>query len=555
MSGLLEQIGFKKRTHVGISLSANNFVELVCIDKNTKSVVKYASGNIKYNNAIREIIDYDEFTEVLEGLFEEAGLDPQECAVTLNLPNVHFGITTMDNESEEPFIIENLQSEIEDLYIFKRNEPEIRHCNFDSKKGRGQKNVLFSAVQTKVIVKLIEIFDSLQCELVKIDTSYSSLLKAIQFCDRFSKYVQKEEKTAILLITANSCSTFYLEGNVVNDLFEEPLAVKSFSSEEVYSTISKIAANTISKNSPQSLLIISETDEVNSELLASRLEFSGEIDCINKNLNTNDQFIEVSGIGSDIDANMISYMTIESVGAAASSYDDYPLDLNFLPDERIGKNVVSVGPYEVELKNLATACILTGIIVGLLIGLGGKLILDSLTNSLSEDASSSKRKVKVFKERINKSEKSKDKSIFPVLKQIIDNNTAVLDTYNALSTSIPDEVYIKKFVTTSEGGIGIIGEAETSEQVSAFLKGLKETKGDLSLMKISLNTPEDPVPAKIQDGFTFEIKTKDHDVYLYDDYEPVEMEQQVPAPNNNRQQNNKKNSGNKRSMTPPPPII
>ena len=555
MSGLLEQIGFKKRTHVGISLSANNFVELVCIDKNTKSVVKYASGNIKYNNAIREIIDYDEFTEVLEGLFEEAGLDPQECAVTLNLPNVHFGITTMDNESEEPFIIENLQSEIEDLYIFKRNEPEIRHCNFDSKKGRGQKNVLFSAVQTKVIVKLIEIFDSLQCEIVKIDTSYSSLLKAIQFCDRFSKYVQKEEKTAILLITANSCSTFYLEGNVVNDLFEEPLAVKSFSSEEVYSTISKIAANTISKNSPQSLLIISETDEVNSELLASRLEFSGEIDCINKNLNTNDQFIEVSGIGSDIDANMISYMTIESVGAAASSYDDYPLDLNFLPDERIGKNVVSVGPYEVELKNLATACILTGIIVGLLFGLGGKLVLDSLTNSLSEDASSSKRKVKVFKERINKSEKSKDKSIFPVLKQIIDNNTAVLDTYNALSTSIPDEVYIKKFVTTSEGGIGIIGEAETSEQVSAFLKGLKETKSDLSLMKISLNTPEDPVPAKIKDGFTFEIKTKDHDVYLYDDYEPVEMEQQAPAPNNNRQQNNKKNSGNQRSMTPPPPII
>ena len=73
-------------------------------------------------------------------------------------------------------------------------------------------------------------------------------------------------------------------------------------------------------------------------------------------------------------------------------------------------------------------------------------------------------------------------------------------------------------------------------------------------MKISLNTPEDPVPAKIKNGFTFEIKTKDHDVYLYDDYEPVEMEQQTSA-QNNHQQNNKKNSGNKRSMTPPPPII
>ena len=64
MSGLVEQLGFKKKIHVGVSLSANNFIELVCIDEKTKSVIKYASGNIKYNNAIREIIDYDEFSEV-----------------------------------------------------------------------------------------------------------------------------------------------------------------------------------------------------------------------------------------------------------------------------------------------------------------------------------------------------------------------------------------------------------------------------------------------------------------------------------------------------------
>ena len=196
MSGLVENLGFKKKTHIGISLSANNFIELVCIDDKTKSVVKYSSGNIKYNNAIREIIDYDEFTEVLEGLFDEAGLDPAQCAVTLNLPNVHFGITAMDNESEEPFVIENLQSEIEDLYIFKRNEPEIRYQKFDSKKGRSQKNVVFGAMQTKVIVKLIEIFEGLNCELVRIDTSYSSLLKAIQYCDRFNKYIGRDEKTS-----------------------------------------------------------------------------------------------------------------------------------------------------------------------------------------------------------------------------------------------------------------------------------------------------------------------------------------------------------------------
>ncbi len=560
MSGLVENLGFKKKTHVGVSLSANNFIELVCVDDKTKSVVKYASGNIKYNNAIREIIDYDEFTEVLEGLFDEAGLDPSQCAVTLNLPNVHFGITAMDNESEEPFVIENLQSEIEDLYIFKRNEPEIRYQKFDSKKGRSQKNVVFSAMQTKVIVKLIEIFESLNCDLVRIDTSYSSLLKAIQYCDRFKKYVGRDEKTSVLLITPNSCCNFYLEGNIILDLFEEPLAVKSFSTEEVYSTISKIATNTISKNSPQTLLIISETDEVNAELLASRLEFTGEIDCINKSVNANDNFIDIAETG-DIDANMISYMTIEAVGSGVSNFDDYPLDLNFLPDEKIGKNIVGVGGYEVGLERLAVVIIVIALLIGALIGFAAKSTLGNATTGISEEAAQNRGQVNVFKERIKKNEKRQNKNVFPVLKQIVENNTAVMNTYIALSTEIPESVYIKKFVANGEGGIGIIGEAKTSEEVTAFLKGLKEHKADLSLIKLSVNTEHDAVPGKIKDGFTFEIKTTDHEVYMLDDNfevgSQVPLPQEIaPAPQKNARDSRgaRKNNRNN-SMTPPPPVI
>ena len=282
MSNLLETLGFKKRTHVGISLSSNNFIELVCVDKSTKTISKYASGNIKYNNAIREIIDYDEFTEVLEGLFNEAGLNPAECAVTLNLPNVHFGITSLESESDTTYIVDNLQSEIEDLYIFKRNEPIISYTKLDNNKGRKQKNIAYSAIQAKVISKLLEIFDNLNCEVVRIDTSYSSLLKTIKFFERFNNLIQKEEKTTILLITPNSCCSFYMEGDILTDYTEEPLAVKSFSTEEVYSTISKIGLNAIDKNKPQSLLVISETDEVNAETLAANLNFNGEIDFINR---------------------------------------------------------------------------------------------------------------------------------------------------------------------------------------------------------------------------------------------------------------------------------
>lgn len=562
MNDLLEKLGFKKRIHVGISLSANNFIELVCVDKNTKSIVRYASGNIKYNNAIREIIDYDEFTEVVEGLFEEAGLNPEECSITLNLPNVHFGITSLENTSETPYIIENLQGEIEDLYIFKRNEPAISYSVLTPALGSSQQNIVYSAIQTKVIGRLIEIFDTMQADLVRIDNSYSSLLKAIQFCDRFNKHVQKEERTAILLITPNSCCTFYMNGNNIVDCFEEPIAVKSFSTEEVYSTISKIASNTISKNNPQSLLIISETDEVNSELLASRLDFKGEVDCINKSINANEQFIEVTGVGGEIDANMISYLTIEAVGAAVADYDDYPLNINFMPAERINPNIIEVGGYEVDLYRFIIVLILCSVIFAIIIGSGIRLFLQGQIDSIQNSNRGTQDQIQVFKKRIDDNSALGKKNVFPILKKIIDNNTSIYTVYQLLSTEIPDNVYIKKFVTNPEGGIGILGEAKSSDLVDNFVKGLREKNPDLMVSKLSINSSDNIIPSKIENGFTFEIKTSSIDVSLneQEDLIKANIENTISNINNmplretRRQQKRIKNSSSNQ-LTPPPPVI
>ncbi len=540
---MLEKLGFKKRTHVGISLSANNFIELVCIDKQSKTVVGYSSGNIKYNNAIREIIDYDEFKEVVEGLFEDAGLSPQNCAVTLNLPNVHFGIAPMENDSSPMYIVDNIRDEIEELYIFKRNEPTISYSVLDSA-GRSQKNVVFGAVQTTAIGKIIEIFESLEAELVRIDTSYSSMLKAIQFCDKFKQYTQRGEKTSILLVTPNSCCSFYLNGSALVDCIEEPLAVKSFSAEEVYSAISKIATNAISKNSSDSLIIISETDEVNAELLAQRVNFQGSIECLNKSLNQSDEFIEVSGIGSNIDSNMISYMTVEAVGAACADYDEYPLNLNFLPSEMINENMVQVGDMEIDFTRFAILSLVSGIVVGLII-----VALVSFAIKAQKDAIDSKNteyrgQIEVFDRRINDNKASTGKTVFPVLSKILENNKSIVGVYTGLSTEIPETIYIKKFVTNSHGGIGILGEATTSESVQDFVKGLREKNSDLMLSKLSVNSKADLVPAKIPNGFTFEIKTSTTDVSL--DYD----EDFLPSAIN---QMTSQRGGSRRNQLAPPP--
>ena len=544
---MLENLGFRKRTHVGISLSANNFIELVCIDKVRKTVVKYSSGNIKYNNAIREIIDFDEFTETLEGLFEDAGLNPSDCAVTLNLPNVHFGITPLEGGGDPSFVLDNLRDDIEELYIFKRNEPTIA-CSILESATRGEKNVVFGAVQTKVVGRLVEIFESLECELVRIDTSYSSMLKAIQFCDKFNQYTQKGSRTSILLVTPNSCCAFHLNGVNLVDCIEEPLAVKSFSVEEVYSAISKIATSAISKNGADTLLIISETDEVNAEILAQRIEFSGTIDCLNKSLNQNDEFIEVDGLGSNIDANMITYMTIEAVGAACADYDSYPLDLNFLPPELIKANQVNVGDMEVDFVHfivlvLCGALLIAAIVIGIIYA-----VVNAQKGAIDDKNTTYRGQIEVFDRRIKENSAVSNKTVFPVLSKVLENNKSTVGVYTGLSTEIPDTIYIKKFVTNAQGGIGILGEATTSEAVYDFLNGLKAKNPDLMVSRISINSQADLVPAKIPNGFTFEIKTSSIDVSL--DYDADILQSVNPMTMTTR------GVGRRSQMAPPPsPVI
>lgn len=519
---MIEKLGFKKRTHVGISLSSSNFIELVCIDKETKSVIKYATGNVKYNNAIKEIIDFEEFSEVVSSLFDDADLNPSDCAVTLNIPNVHFDITALENETEDTYIRESLLSDIEDLYIFKKNEPQIEYIELNANQNRTQKVIAYSAIQTKILNRIIEVFDNIGADLVRIETSYTSMLKAIEYTDRFQEYVQPEERTTILLITSSSCSTFYLNGNNLVNYNEEPLAIKSFSPEEVYMTIAKIAENTIKENLPKSLLILSETDDVNAELLSQKIEFSGQMEYINNSLNLNDSIIDIVTEGLDIDSNNIdsnnaSYITIEAVGAAVADFGSFPMDINFLPPERVNNNIVQVGPYEVDFYRFLVVLLGGSLLLAFIIGILIRFVLDTQINSLDTDRIRSNNEVKVFRETIEKNENASQNDILPKLTEILDNNKKLVEIYASLSVDIPESIYIKRFVTGENGGIGILGEAKTSESVEKFVNRLREKNNLLMLSRLQVNTKYDPVPAKIPNGFTFEIKTNGKDVSLSDD--------------------------------------
>ena len=234
----------------------------------------------------------------------------------------------------------------------------------------------------------------------------------------------------------------------------------------------------------------------------------------------------------------------------------YPLEINFLPPERINNNIVYVGPYEVDFTRFLLVLLGGTVLLALILAVIINAILGNQINSLEDSGIATKSEIKVFKESIARTEINDPKDVLPKLTEILENNKKLIDVYVSLSTDIPESVYIKRFVANENGGIGILGEAKTSESVEQFVKRLREKNDSLMLSRLQVNTKYDPIPAKIPTGFTFEIKTNGKDVVLMDDTLIQNTNSNFQDILNNIQNNNQPVVPNSGATLPPPsPIL
>ena len=75
----------------------------------------------------------------------------------------------------------------------------------------------------------------------------------------------------LMVINQNSYSVLSMAGKSVISYYEEPLALKSFSGEEVYNAIISSSTLTLTTNPANWLYIISETDLVSAEVLSKKV--------------------------------------------------------------------------------------------------------------------------------------------------------------------------------------------------------------------------------------------------------------------------------------------
>lgn len=508
MEKLLEALGLSSVLTVGISVSASNIIEMICVDKNQRVITQYACKELKYNNAIREIINYDDFSQAVQELFQELNINPKGCNVVLNLPNVHFGITSLPLVLPTEQVATAIVSEVEELYLFKRHEPVVSWNTVTENEEEEKRYVVYGAIQENTIQNVKDIFEEIGARLIAIETANSSMLKGLIYSQTIEDEIDNDESLDILLISSNSYSIFSMQGSKMIDYYEEPLAIKSFTSDEVYIAISSAAGTALENYPASNLLVISETNDVSAEVLCHKISFEGDIKFLDRNIFTDKPIMEVS---SDIISKYIPVISLEAVGTGAYFNDSFPVKFNFLQDGVIEdldkiKFPAFGNEYEIDKKSLLNISGLAGIVV-LCFFLLISLAITMYDKKKQAEISTISNDFNTIKMRLDETKRTGNvSSVYTVQSKISDENTKEIALFYGLGSEIPEDVYLMNFYSSSQGEVRIEGSATSSESIYSYVKGLKTKYPDIKISKLQIEMDEQ---GRQQSVYSFLIESEE----------------------------------------------
>ena len=498
LNNILSQLGAGSKETVYLSVTPGVGLELIQLDMSNHSVKTYAYRPLNYNDALREISDFDAFKTAVTELFEETKIN-MKSNVVLNLPMVLFGSKELPLLLADDAVMEALTSEVEQSYIFKRYEPVVSWCDSNSSQSGDMRKLFYSAVQKNTVEAITNALAELGIKLSGVEVSLTSILKALAFSGLAEDEIRDNYSWNLMLVTQNGYSICSMIGKNIIDYYEEPLAIKSFEGDEIYNAINASLQITLMSYPANCLYIISETDMVSAELLSKRISFDGIIKYLENNSYKKQDVIPVS---LNILEEIASKISLEAIGIATGSSVSFPVKFNFTlgsktevindPDEPvhipIGENGYDLSPN--AARNIAFLIAIIVLLPTFGVFMGVPMIekqkqaqLDDVNARLEQTNAEIKR----VEDELNMSNSF---DVNTEIKKVLGFNRDKLISYSALGESVPKQLYITYFVAKDNGKVDIKGGASNVEDIYAFFKNMKESmiNTQLRIQKLELKT-------------------------------------------------------------------
>lgn len=552
LNNILSKINSQTKEFIGITLNSNGLLEVIITSRSNNSVSKYTNRFIEYNPITREVNNYDNLRNEIESALDELKISPKNCNVTLVMPNVIFGISTLPEMLSGDEIASALTSEVEESYIFKKEDPVIswEKLNDSIDSDDGMQKIVYSAIQESALNELRRISTELGIKLISVQSSISALFKGLSFTDVVNK-VTKGEKSPwnVLLISSTSYSIFNFIGDKLCNYFEEPLAVKSFTDEEVYSAVSSMASVSLQNFAAANLLVISETDEVSAEVISTKLGFDGIPYYIEQN-----KFQQSPPI--DVDLNVlptfIPQITITAIGSSVDHFESKFFKFNYLITKDGSSSfeagdLITIGDFTFELTKEKAQIITVALVCTFLIIFGlACLFLSQINSKINEKLNTLIAEETRLQQELNQNQNQQPTiNIETTIESIIKANRKKMLYYDALSYGIPEKLWIEHFYAGPNNAIGINGVAVDSGDIALFLKGIREVAGEsgVSVTKLTISG-DDEINSTGKELYSFELASQS--------YNSTNQSQAQPQP---QQNTNSQQLPPANSPSVPPPII
>lgn len=515
LNSILAQLGVGQKETVYLSVTPGVGLELIKLDIPSRSVKNYAYRPLEYNEAVREITDMEAFRTAVTELFAELAIPPKSNVV-LNVPMVLFGNADYSLMLGDDAISTALTSEVEQSYIFKRYDPLISWTDSTNVKSGDTRKLYYTAIQKNVVENIKTTLADLGYNLVGLEMSLTSILKALAFSGITEEQMQDGVSWNLMLVSSNGYSVCSMLGKSIIDYYEEPLAIKSFEDDEIYNAISSSAQITFMSYPANYLVVVSETDMVSAELLSKRLPVEANISFIENNSFKKQDVLPVS---LDVLEDVAHKISLEAIGIAVGNAVNMPEKFNFFANssdvvtDDLNESVhIKIGSNEYDISpNTATkvSAILSAIIIipTILAFIGIPAIEKQKQTKLSEVNSKLEQVNSEIKKYQNAENQSGNFDEGTEIKKVLSNNRSKLMAYSALGESVPKNLWVTYFVTKEDGKIDIKGESKSVEDIYLFFRNMKDSliNTQLRLHKLQMKTGSVDDAVNVSNNYEFEI--------------------------------------------------
>lgn len=557
LNSILSQLGVGSKDTVYLSVTPGIGLELIQLDIQSRTVKNYAYRPLEYNEALRELSDIEGFKNAVTELFNELKV-PLKSSVVLNLPMVLFGSKELPLLLADDAVTEALTSEVEQSYIFKRYEPVISWTDASNSQSGDLRKLFYSAIQKNVIDDIKNALNELGITLAGIETSLTSILKALAFTGLAAEQMKDNVSWNLMLISQNGYSICSMIGKNIVDYYEEPLAIKSFEGDEIYNAINASAQITLMSYPANYLYVISETDMVSAELLSKRLQADGIINFWENNTFKKQDALPVSLEVLEETAHKIS---LEAIGVAVGNNVNLPIKFNFMsgsssdgisddPNEPVhvvlGSSEFDISPN--AARNIAVAFAIVILIPAIIAFLVVPMIANK-KQALLDDVNSRLQQTDAEIKRLQEEQnKQNNFDVNAEIKKVLTDNRAKLMAYTALGEAVPKNLWVTYFVAKDDGKFDIKGDSSNVEDIYLFFRNMKDSLISTKLRLHKLEMKSDSV----DDAVTIDPNQPTDYEFEVTNMTATELNPPPPPDPNAQQQQDQQAEENKNSGVPKP---